>query len=145
MMMRHLVAATTAILAMVAVDDVVQARETSGLLKEITRADMERETVVGTGCTWMSAQDGRTLFAATDGIAVIRTAAGLARLRPHPMAKDMFPFTFDRWVGPRIEVRVSETGKSRVVGTESTRTPAVISVMVGSRSSRTSGVLNCGS
>lgn len=113
-------------------------------LMSITQADRERTNVQGTGCSW-SMQRGSLKFAATDGIAIIKPATGLVRLTPHAEAKDMFPFTFTRWVGKVIEVEVAQIGKARVINTELLRMPATLKVTFNRKTSQYKGVLECGS
>lgn len=113
-------------------------------LVSITQADLERTNVRGTGCSW-STPDGSLKFAATDGVAIIKPASGIIRLRPHANAKDLFPFTSGRWIGQGAEVEVMDMGKARVINAELVRTPATLRVTFGKRTSRARGVLECGS
>lgn len=113
-------------------------------LMSITQTDRERTTVQGTGCSW-SMRGGASKFAATDGIAIIKPETGLVRLTPHAKAKDMFPFTFTRWVGKGGEVEVMQIGKANVINTELVRMPATLRVTFNRKTSRFKGVLECGS
>jgi len=113
-------------------------------LMSSTQEDRERTTVQGTGCSW-AMPDGSSKFAATDDVAIIKPASGLIRLKPHATAKDMFPFTFTRWIGKGIDVEVMQIGKANVINTELLRMPATLKVTFNGNTSRVRGVLECGS
>lgn len=113
-------------------------------LMSITQTDLGNARMRGTGCSWTS-PDGSSKFAAADGVAIIKPASGIVRLTPHAEANDMFPFTFTRWAGGGVEVELVEMGKGRIINAELVRTPATLKVTFGKRTSRTRGVLECGS
>ena len=84
-------------------------------------------------------------FATADDRAVVRLASGVVRLRPAARAGDLFPFTYDRWMGEGVAVKVRPVGASTRKGSEAFENSALVEVTVGARSLAIQGRLDCGS
>lgn len=114
-------------------------------LLPLSRAMVARAGAAGTGCSWLLPDDRHTRFAAADDRAIVRLATGVVRLRPRAGAGDLFPSTYDRWVGNGIAVTVLPVGAASQKGSEAWEGAATIEVTVGARTRVIRGRLNCGS
>lgn len=103
---------------------------------------------LGTGCTWKTPADRKRetwRISMTDGRAGVKIGGRLRTLGPAKDAKEMFPFTFDKWTDGRVTISIRETGPTRRVGTEAMETPATLSVQEAGRLRTWRGTLSCGS
>lgn len=114
-------------------------------LRPLSMAMVMKAGAAGTGCSWSLVEDMRMRFAAADDRAVVRLASGIVQLRPAAGAGDLFPFTYDRWVGDGVTVTVTPNGPSRWKGTEVNEGAADIEVRNGGRRWIARGRLTCGS
>lgn len=99
----------------------------------------------GTGCSWSLGYGSGILFAAADDRAAVRLAHGVVALRPAADAKDLFPFTFDRWREPGVSIGIRPAGRSARKGAEATIRRAVLTVSTGGKALELRGRLECGS
>lgn len=117
-------------------------------LQPMTYEDGEATHTVGTGCSWKTKtlKGKGWLISMHKDIAAVRMSGGLRTLKPAKDAKDLFPFTYDRWTDGRGNViSVRETGKSRQIGTEAVETLAALDIGTGGVTRSWHGLLNCGS
>ncbi len=114
-------------------------------LRPLSMPMVMKAGAAGIGCSWSLANDRRMRFAAADNHAVVRLASGIVQLRPAAGAGDLFPFTYDRWVGDSITVTVTPIGRSTWRGTEVNEGAADIEVRNGGRRWIARGRLTCGS
>ena len=123
---------------------------TAGDRREVGLLPMSREQVraagaAGTGCSFLADSGQLVIFAASDDRAVVRTRGGVIELRPAHGARDMFPFTFDRWTGGGLSLSVLAMGKAVRRGVEALERPAVVSVRMRGVKVDHRGRLSCGS
>lgn len=116
-------------------------------LKPMSRADLRAAQVLGTGCFWTSRASGPPLLAMVEDRAAIRTADGIAILSPSATAKDMFPFTYDRWVSTdgRIVVAVAQANEAKRTGSETLTSSNSVEVTLAGRRTTFRGTMQCGS
>lgn len=118
---------------------------TSDVLRVLTHEQVRKAGAAGTGCSWSLANDHRTRFAAADDHAVVRVAKGIVALRPAIGAHDLFPFTYDRWKGEGIVLRVLPHGTASRNGSETLEQSAAIEIRMGGMRRIERGRLICGS
>lgn len=116
-------------------------------LRPMSRADLRNAEVLGTGCFWSTTASGPTLLAMVEDRAAIRTADGIVTLSPAAGARDMFPFTHDRWrsADGRIAVAVRQTKGARMTGEETLTSSNLVEVAVTAGRTTLRGVMQCGS
>lgn len=114
-------------------------------LMPLTIAQIDKAGASGTGCSWSFGRNGPIRFAAADGHAVIRLSSGLVRLHPAADARDMFPFTHDRWSGEGIDVAVVIAASGTKEGSEAIGSPADLKVTIRGRTTSRRGRMICGS
>lgn len=87
-------------------------------LDPLTPAQWRGAGVGGTGCFWMDRPNGSVFMAMADDMAVASIGGKLAVLSPDRGARDLFPFTYDRWRRGGTAIAVRKVGATRRVGTE---------------------------
>lgn len=117
----------------------------SGGALPMSFAQIRAAKATGTGCSWSLAKDRRIRFAAADDHAVVRLPSGVVALRPAADAQDLFPFTYDRWSGDNVAVRVAPVGPAKRGGGEALEETADLEVNIGGRIWKRRGLLGCGS
>jgi hypothetical protein len=117
-------------------------------LQPMTYREGELMHTLGTGCSWHRKGDRPRTWrlAMHKDRGAIKIDGRLVAIRPAKDAKDLFPFTYDRWMDDRGDViSVRETGKSRQLGTEAFETPSELTITNAGTTTSWTGVLNCGS
>jgi len=76
---------------------------------------------------------------------VVRLPSGVVALRPAADARDLFPFTHDRWSGDSVSVRVAAVGPATRKGSETLEQAADLTMSVGATIWKRRGVMVCGS
>ncbi len=120
------------------------AKRVAGALP-LTSAQIGATKASGTGCSWSQAKDRRIRFAASDDHAVVRLPSGVVALRPAADARDLFPFTHDRWSGGGVAVSVASVGPATRKGSETIEQAADLEVSVGATIWKARGLMVCGS
>lgn len=113
-------------------------------LQPLAADDRQAAGVGGTGCSWRSQVGAGERFAMSDRIAIARIGRRRIVFGPHRAARDLFPFTFDRWRAAGTTVRVM-AGAGKRIGTETMDMPARLMVTIRGRSSVLDGTMVCGS
>ncbi|HXH14757.1 MAG TPA: hypothetical protein VNJ10_01340 [Sphingomonas sp.] len=121
-----------------------EAKRTAGALP-LSSAQIRGAKATGTGCSWSLAKDRGIRFAAADDHAVVRLPSGVVALRPAADARDLFPFTHDRWSGDGVAVRVAPVGPATRKGSETLEQVADLEVAVGGSLRKRRGLMVCGS
>jgi len=81
-----------------------------------------------------------------DDRAAVKIDGKLVVLQPARGAKDLFPFTFDKWTNSDgMTITVREISAARQVGTEAMESPALIEMVEGGEKHAWTGRLSCGS
>lgn len=117
-------------------------------LQAMDRDDANATHTRGTGCSWNEGKQVHDtwLIAMTDDRAAVKIDGKLTLLAPTPEAVDLFPFTFDKWIGEDGTLfTIQQNGESRQVGVETIETPAMLTITKDGVSSKWQGTLNCGS
>lgn len=107
--------------------------------------DGEITKTLGTGCTWSDGEPRAWRMAMTERRAAVKRNGRHVVMSPAPGARDLFPFTYDRWKGGGMSIRVRETGKTRRMGTEAFETPSTLSITEKGITRNWRGHLSCGS
>jgi hypothetical protein len=123
---------------------VADAKRTVGALP-LSSAQIRAAKATGTGCSWSLAEDRRIRFAAADDHAVIRLPSGVVALRPAADARDLFPFTHDRWSGDGVAVSIASVGPATRKGSETLEQAADLEMNVSGRIWKRRGLMVCGS
>jgi hypothetical protein len=114
-------------------------------LQRVEMKDASRTGTAGTGCTWSRDRRAGWHMSMTDDRAAVRIKGQDRILRPAAGAKDLFPFTFDRWTDGIITIELSQTGRSRRLGTEAMEKPSMLRLTTRGATVPWRGHLNCGS
>lgn len=114
-------------------------------LAALTPAEVRAAGADGTGCSWMARKGGPVLLAMAGDKAVARSGYGPVALSPDARARDLFPFTFDRWRRDDLVIIVRKLGAARRRGTETLATRTDLEVIQGVRRTVVHGWLECGS
>jgi hypothetical protein len=133
------------LLAAVSVATATGASDRRQPLEPSTIADWRAAGMDGTGCYWSGRRGGPVLVAAAGRTAVTRMAGHVVVLSPHPKAAEMFPFTYDAWTGPGLEIRIEDSGVVRAMGYETVTTDATMTVITDRIVTRLRGSMICGS
>lgn len=117
--------------------------------ERMSRRDSEAHGVQGAGCVW-SDQKGKGhprnatwLMGMTDDRAMVKRNGRYVMLTPMPGAKDMGPFTFDRWTGQGMTLVLERHGLATRAGTASNQ-PARLVLTEAGRTTTYPGTVNCG-
>lgn len=114
-------------------------------LEPSTYADWRAAGMDGTGCYWSRRKGGPVLFAASGRTAVARTEGHVVVLKPESKAKALFPFTYDAWTGPGLDIRIENSGVVRAMGYETVTTHATMTLKRRGIVTRPRGSMICGS
>ena len=116
-------------------------------LERITSAELTTSGVHGTGCSWaLRGERGSRLVMIGDR-ALVKLAGRLVILEPGRGARDMFPFTHDRWNGPHgdVVITVRKVGSARRIGTETLGSQTDVVLVQAGRRTLLHGIMECGS
>lgn len=113
------------------------------LLEPMTTDEVVRAGAAGVGCSWALPGEAGSRLAMADDRAAVRMGGRIMTLRPPPRATELVPFTYGRWTGGGLTVRVRPDGPARVRGGLVART-ATVEVRRSSRTLRYTGQLTCG-
>lgn len=111
-------------------------------MEAMTPDDLTRAGIRGTGCAWRTGGTRSIRFAASGDRAVVKVRGAFHELRRSPGAADMFPFTYDGWVGVEMSVRIVAGGTPERKGGEASG--ATLEIVIGGRPSKHRGFLDCG-
>ncbi len=117
--------------------------------EHMSRKDGDAHGVQGAGCVWSDRKDkghprdATWLMGMADDRAVVKRNGRYVLLKPMPGAKDMGPFTFDRWMSDGITIAVRKHGRATRAGTASDQ-PAKLTVTEAGRTTTYAGRVNCG-
>ena len=115
------------------------------VLQPLSRAELRSSKVHGTGCYWVAVSGRAVRLGMVGEVAVAKLQSRVIRMRPSVGARDMFPFTHDRWTDGKVEINVRLVGDGRQTGLETISTPTAIMVVKNGRTVRLQGVMRCGS
>lgn len=116
-------------------------------LGPLTSAQVRAAGAGGTGCSWMARRSGPVLFAMAGDRAVASVAGVLTVLSPDPGAKDLFPFTHDRWRTPagQASIVVRKVAADRRTGTETLENATDLTLIQRGKRTLLHGTMQCGS
>lgn len=119
------------------------ARPSAPPFEPVTWKDGEAAGTLGAGCSWSRKAGGPTLLGMSDDRAAVKRKGVLIRLKPAKDARDMGPFTYDRWTGDGIGIVVQETGPGKARGTAIESAATMVVTEAGLTTSYP-GTLSCG-
>lgn len=114
-------------------------------LQTITAAEMRANGIRGTGCSWSLRGESEVRLAVAGDRGLAKVDGRLIPLRPWGGARDLFPFTFDRWVNGALSIRIRERGPGRMAGGETVASIADLEVVAPDGRRTVRGALECGS
>lgn len=111
----------------------------------MTLQDMATARAAGTGCVWLGGKDFTRRVSIKEDRGAVKRNGRIVALRPMAGAKEMFPYTYDHWIGGGMDVLIESGGKVVGRGPEHVETMAKLILTENGRSHSWQGRLNCGS
>lgn len=121
--------------------------QTHQSLQLITAAELTASGVHGTGCSWaLRGERGSRLMMIGDR-ALVKLTGRLVFLEAGPGARDMFPFTHDRWNAPGgdVAITVRKVASAKRIGTETLGSRTDLVLAQAGRRTVLHGMMECGS
>jgi hypothetical protein len=119
--------------------------QTSPPLQSITATELTKARLRGTGCSWSLGSERASRLVFRDDRALVKLAGRLVFLEPGAGARDLFPFTFDRWRRGDLGIVIRKLGPARRIGTETLGSRTDLVLVRGGRRTVLHGAMECGS
>lgn len=147
--MRMAIATMLAMLASTSIAQTAPPHLVASPFERMSSRDGDVHGVRGAGCVWSDRKDeghprdATWLIGMADDRAVVKRDGRYVMLRPLSGAKDMGPFTFDRWTGSGMTLLIRRHGRVVRVGTAYDQ-PARLAFTEAGRTTTYAGTVNCG-
>jgi hypothetical protein len=147
--MRMVIATMLATLASISIAQTARPQVVAPPFERMSSRDGDVHGVRGAGCVWSDRRDkghprdATWLMGMADDRAVVKRDGRYVMLKPMPDAKDMGPFTFDRWTGQGMTLVIEKHGRAAQAGTAYDQ-PARLALTEAGRTTTYAGTVNCG-
>lgn len=122
------------------------AQRTSSIpLETMTFDEVMSARTAGTGCTWLGGRGFTRRVAMKEDRGAVKRNGRIVALRPAADAREMFPYTYHRWIGGGMDVSIENSRKEIGRGPEHVKTVATLTLTENGRSRSWLGRLSCGS